>query len=92
MTEWIAYNELEPIGEVRDDLRAGIVASTIAEAHRNPKKRKRPFEAKEFMPDFEKRQDKEEQTPDQQLAIIEQFNLAMGGKDLRNGRNWQIDN
>lgn len=47
----MAYERLEPFGERRADLRAGIVASTIANAHRG--KEGRPYTPQDFMPDFE---------------------------------------
>jgi Protein of unknown function (DUF4035) len=48
-TEWMAYYTLEPFGEARADLRAGEVAATIANVHRDPAK-SRPFTAPDFMP------------------------------------------
>ncbi|WP_050865136.1 phage tail assembly protein T [Burkholderia pseudomallei] len=30
LTEWVAFDRMEPIGEFRADLRAGIVAATVA--------------------------------------------------------------
>jgi flagellar basal body rod protein FlgC len=77
----MAYYQLEPFGEERDDLRAGIVASTIANANRNPKKRARPFQAKEFMPRFD--EEREPQSWEEQLHIVEMWNAALGGRDLR---------
>ncbi len=53
--EWIAFMGLEPIGEVRADLRAGIVASTIANVNRG--KRQKPFKPADFMPDFGPKRD-----------------------------------
>ncbi len=50
LTEWMAYFEVEPWGEERADLRSGIVASVIANANRDPKKRKQPFAPADFMP------------------------------------------
>lgn len=34
LTEWMAYAMIEPFGEDRADLRAGIIASTFANVHR----------------------------------------------------------
>lgn len=50
--EWQAYTKLEPWGEERGDLRAGIVASTIANVNRSTKST-RAFRPQDFMPDFE---------------------------------------
>ena len=51
-SEWMAYYRLDPRGEDRADLRAGIVASTVANAARGRKSR--AFKPKDFMPDFDK--------------------------------------
>lgn len=73
MTEWAAFLQLEPHGEDRADLRAGIVASTIANANR--KKGTRAFKPSDFMPDFDKR----EQTLEEQKTAAEAMLLAFGG-------------
>ena len=46
--EWLAYYNLEPWGEERADLRAGIIAATVANAA--PGRRGRTFQPKDFMP------------------------------------------
>ncbi len=50
--EWQAYYQLEPWGEERADLRAGIIASTIANVNRG--KGQRAFTPSDFMPEFNK--------------------------------------
>jgi len=80
----MAYYELEPFGEDRADLRSGIVASTIANVNRNPKKRRKAFTASEFMPDFEK--ERAPASPETLLAKVEMLNAAFGGRDLRKKR------
>jgi hypothetical protein len=47
-TEWMEFYHQEPWGEWRSDLRAGIVAATVA----NSAGGKSTFQAKDFMPDF----------------------------------------
>lgn len=74
LTEWLAYLQLEPQGEERADLRAGIIASTIANVNR--KKGTRVFRPDEFMPKF----DMQEQDIEQQKAAAEALILAFGGK------------
>lgn len=49
--DWIAYHRLEPWGTGPADLRAGIVAATIANCHRG--KNTPPFKAGDFMPKYE---------------------------------------
>lgn len=73
----MAYDRIEPFGDGRADLRAGIVASTVANTARDPKKRARPFAPREFMPRFRA------QSWQDQLAIVEVINAAVGGRDLR---------
>ena len=50
LTEWEAFDRLDPFTRERDDLRAGIVASTIANVNRG--KGKRAYTPKDFMPDY----------------------------------------
>lgn len=72
------YAKLEPFGEERADLRAGIVAATIANAHR--RKGSKPFKPSDFMPAFGPQ---EAQSVEQQLGLVEMLNVAFGGRDLR---------
>ena len=53
-SEWIAYQNIEPFGEWRADLRSGIIASTIANANRG--KKQTAVKPSDFMPEFKKRQ------------------------------------
>lgn len=52
---WLAFYQVEPFGEMRADLRAALGATLTANAHRNVKKRKRPFEIGDFLFEFWKR-------------------------------------
>ena len=73
LTEWQAYYGVEPFGEDRADLRAGIVASTVANVFR--KSGTQPYKAQDFMPKFEKpRQDWR-----QLLEKVRTINAALGG-------------
>lgn len=47
--EWYALYLREPWGEAAADLRAGIVASTIANVNRSAKERKEPYVPSDFM-------------------------------------------
>lgn len=47
LQEWLAFDRISPIGDDRDDLRAGIIASTVANAHRS---RGKAFRPQDFMP------------------------------------------
>ena len=82
LTEWRAYCGIEPFGEERADLRAGIVASTVANVFR--KSGTQPYKAQDFMPKFEKpRQDWREQ-----LERVKAINAVLG---KRHGDNRQPD-
>ena len=54
------------------DLGFGIVSSTIANCNRNPKKRRKPFEPKDFMPVY-KEQKKLKKSPDELLHYFQNF-------------------
>ncbi len=81
----MAYGQLEPFGEDRADLRAAIIAATVANANRDPKRQRRPFRVEDFMPRFGEeplRQD----TWQSQLAMVEMLNVAYRGRDARGRR------
>lgn len=52
LAEWMAYEQIEPWGESRADLRLGIMASTVANIFRG-KDKKRAYKLTDFMPSFE---------------------------------------
>jgi len=82
--EWMAFAQLEPFGEEREDLRTGIVASVFANAHRDPKKQKRPFTPKDFTVDFEGAWVRARQPKWLQLLnLVETLNAGFGGRDVR---------
>mgnify|MGYP003645784528 FL=1 len=64
LSEWMAFYSLDPFGDVRGDLQAGIVASTIANA--NSGKGSRTFQPADFMPLMEK----PEQDEDDMISIM----------------------
>ncbi len=66
LSEWMAYAQIEPFGEKRADLRAGIVASTMANIHRGKRK---PFNPEDFMPEFER----QEKAPEEMQALLKQM-------------------
>jgi len=55
LDEWLAYYNLEPWGEERADLRAGIISSTIANCRPFRKRSSKSFKPKHFMPTFRRR-------------------------------------
>lgn len=80
-SEWQAYYQIEPWGEDQADLRAGIIASTIANAHRDVKRKPDQFTPQDFMPKFEPKRRKKLQTWQEQLNIARLITLALGGTD-----------
>jgi hypothetical protein len=50
IAEAIAFERIEPFGEYREDLRAALIASTIANCNRSSKSK--PFSLSDFMLDF----------------------------------------
>lgn len=48
--EWRRFYEQAPWGDLRDDMRHGIIASTIANVHRDRKKQPTAYKAEDFMP------------------------------------------
>lgn len=49
---WLAFYQVEPFGELRGDMRAAMVATLTANAHRNAKKKRQPFELSDFLFQF----------------------------------------
>ena len=49
---WMAFSQLEPFGSEMEDLRAGIIASTVANVFGGKGTRHKP---RDYMPDFDKR-------------------------------------
>lgn len=82
--EWMAFYRIEPFGELRGDYRAGLIASTLAEIHRDKKKRSRPFSILDFVPKFgmgsSKPPTSKKQTVEQQRSAIMAIAKAFGVK------------
>lgn len=64
------------LGPERGDLRAGIIASLIANVNRDAKKKPQPFTPVDFMP-FAKEPERP-QTPADHLALMKIINAAQG--------------
>lgn len=60
LMDWMDYDALDPIGEQRGDLQAGIVASTVANSVMavlnsfSKRKRRKTFSPADFMPEFKR--------------------------------------
>lgn len=67
--EWMAFYVVEPWGSETDFMRSGIVASTIANTARDPKKR-RAFTPADFMPKFGKPRKTPEKLKAELMAFV----------------------
>lgn len=81
-SEWQAFYGIEPWGEERADLRMGIMASVIANAHRDPKK-SRPFKPRDFMPNFDPPKQQDVRTMEARLRA---YAIAKGAKIITPGK------
>lgn len=79
LTEWMTYYQLEPWGTGPDDLRAGILASTIANVNRDEKRRPQPYEPGDFIPRREEAE-AEEQSLEEQQQILQSLMAAWAAK------------
>jgi hypothetical protein len=81
----MAYASIEPFGALRDDLQAATIAAVVANTARDSDKKPDPFTPIDFIPDYwgERVEVDQHQTWQEQKAIIEALNAAMGGKDDR---------
>lgn len=75
LTEWMAYAGIEPFGEERADLRAGIISATVANRMRG--KGEKAHKPQEFMPFREEAPADDGPSPD---VLRRKFLSAAGGK------------
>lgn len=77
--EWIAYDQIEPFGESRQDQRAGVIASAIVNQHR--KKGSKAVEWDRFFPPYEKRKPNTDWRD--LLSKVVGLTHQLGGEDRR---------
>ncbi len=76
--------ELEPWGEVREDLRCGKICAAIANFRFGRTKKSKIYTAADFMPDFTQAVKQNRQPGWKQiLNTVTQLNRTLGGRDLR---------
>lgn len=73
----MAFERIQGLPDWRADLRIAQLCAIIANVYRDSRKRKKPFTAQDFMPDFSEKQG---QTPDQQIGMMKMLAAAMGGR------------
>lgn len=66
MNGWFSYNEVEPFGEFRSELRHGQQMALVANINRDSDKKPEPFTADDFMNFFERPKE-----PERQLTVDE---------------------
>lgn len=72
--EWQSYSRIEPFGEDRADLRAGIVAATTANCHRSS--RTKAFTPEDFMPKWGGSNVDEKQSAKEIVNSLKMFAMA----------------
>ena len=83
LTEWAVFFSLEPWGTEVEDWRAGLIAATIANSYRDPKRRRKPYEPSDFMPRRAVQAEVEEQSVEEQAQIMEAWAPDTGGNTRR---------
>jgi len=77
LNEWMAFFNMEPWGAVREDYRAGIIASTLVNVN-GGKKGGKPAQATDFF-DLYTRHTNRKQTNEQQINIFKRYAEARRG-------------
>lgn len=75
LSEWLAYYGLNPWGPERADLRAGTIASTVA----NCLTEKSDFKPSDFIPKYGPQPEEQPKTSEQLKNIAIRMNAMMGG-------------
>jgi hypothetical protein len=87
LAEWIAFSKVEPIGDEREDIRIGMLATLWANINRNPEVKKEPFKLDDFIFDYWKKPSPPEEVTDgwkHNLEVARMIHEALkgeGGKD-----------
>ena len=74
--EWMQYYELEPFGQIRDNLHAGIISASVWKSNMKPEDRHR-VTAHDFMLDTEEREPLEPQ----EIFVVLKAHLVRGEPD-----------
>lgn len=81
---WIAYNRISPIGPLRADLRAAIVAQVMVNCHIG--RNQRPFKRTDFMPFYEEPPRTDEQIGDVFIQWGQRVQAALDAKKARKAK------
>lgn len=75
LADWMIYYSIEPFPEERADLRAGIIASTLANVHRS--KNGKVFKPEDFIPEYI---EKKKESPESLVNKMNTLKTLFGGK------------
>ena len=93
LTAWMAYESVEPFGERRANLHAGIVAATVANVNRD--KHTRAFQPTDFLLEFARErvvnEDAQMQAMRAHMQLVAQVQNAVAGEDHAGGAAAQAD-
>ncbi len=86
LLEWMAFSQIEPIGDDREDLRMGMMCTAIMAAAGAKKENGDQFGLADFIIDFWKQAEPEEVKSaswrrNKEIAVL--ATIALGGQDLR---------
>ena len=78
LSSWIAYDSIQPVGELMDDFRTGLVCSVVANANKGSKGKS--LAPSDFMP-YYKDKKKKNQTQDEMISVLMQSSrISKGNK------------
>ena len=80
--EWQAFLRVEPHGGERLDVWMASMMALLANLYRDPKKKRKPYTLRDFMPKWWKPPRTKRNWRDLK-AVVEMLNAAFGGEDKR---------
>ena len=80
---WRAFDKISPIGDRRMEIMLAQIAQVLAEVNRNKKKRSKPWQVDDFIPNWSGQPKQRQKHWKELLSIAENLNQAFGGKDER---------
>ncbi|MCB0093969.1 MAG: hypothetical protein KDE54_39055 [Caldilineaceae bacterium] len=84
--DWMAFYKLEPFGEIREEMRNGLLVSTLANAHRDRKKQREPYSTTQFMFPYESPTGSHEQ----KMSLKDKFKMVAAYHNARlEAEQWQ---
>ena len=76
LSEWEAYDKLDPVGDWRSDYRMANIMAMIANVNRDSKKKPEPYNILDFMPEWDgSKEEKQQSVEDQKRILLEAFGI-----------------